>query len=72
VGDGRVTDVTAASERLWRARDGGLVRDGDPDGVALAYAVGDQIADADVDKLPAVEKAAKPAANKARAKAADK
>jgi hypothetical protein len=73
--------MTTATERLWRTEDGGLVLDGDPDAVALAYAPGDQIAKGDVDKLPKTkadaepepEAKAKPApANKVRAKAADK
>lgn len=64
--------MTTASERLWRTKDGGLVRDGDPDAAVLAYAAGDEIAKADADKLPAEGKAKAAAANKARAKAADK
>jgi hypothetical protein len=69
--------VVTADQRLWRTRDGeGLVLDGDPDAATLAYAPGDEIAQADVDKVPAEKQAAPkakaPAANKARAKADDK
>ena len=67
--------MTTADRRIWRTRDGErLVADGDPDAATLAYAPGDEIAKADVDKLPkAAEAKAKPApANKARAKADNK
>lgn len=64
--------MTTASERLWRTKDGGLVRDGDPDAATLAYAAGDEIAKADADKVPAERKAKPAPANKARTKADDK
>jgi hypothetical protein len=73
--------MTTASERLWRTKDGGLVRDGDPDAATLAYAPGDEIAKDDESNVPSgraksqdkpVDKARRPAANKAGQKPADK
>lgn len=54
-----------ADKRLWRTADGGLVDDGDPRGMSLAYAPGDVIAEADVKALkPAPNKAGRTPANK--------
>ena len=39
-----------AGERLWRTAGGGLVRDGDPEALVLAYAAGDPVNDDE--KLP--------------------
>lgn len=36
-----------AGRRLWRTADGGLVADGDPAAVRLAYASGDELTEAD-------------------------
>lgn len=56
-----------ADKRLWRTADGGLVEDGDPRGMSLAYAPGDVIDEADVKALakPA-NKAGRAPANKSK------
>jgi hypothetical protein len=58
-------------KRLWRNADGGLVDEGHPDAVSLAYGVDDVLSPEDA-ALPAEVKAAKPAANKARTPGANK
>jgi len=55
-----------ADQRLWRTRDGGLVNDGDPAAVTLAYAPGDELTDTDVGLL------AEPAQSKQAARPPDK
>ncbi|MEU8279557.1 hypothetical protein ACFYOK_29425 [Microbispora bryophytorum] len=40
-----------ATERLWRTADGRLVADGDEAGKSLAYAPGDDISEADVERV---------------------
>jgi hypothetical protein len=77
--------MTNASERLWRTGDGRLVRDGDQDGVSLAYAQGDEVTAKDAHLVPDAEPTdrvdheptqeqpePKPARAKAAAKPADK
>lgn len=67
------TDVRPRAEsRLWRTEDGGLVLDGDLAGRRLAYAVGDEISDADQSLLepepePDQKASAKPADKSRRA-----
>lgn len=60
-----------AERRLWRTDDGRLVEDGDEAARILAYAAGDEIAEADRDKVPGVKVQAKPA-DKQRRPAANK
>jgi hypothetical protein len=70
--------VTTAGRRLWRTRDGGLVPDGDPAAVTLAYAPGDELTDTDAQRLapaPPTKQADKPSdkqADKPSDKQADK
>ncbi|MFI7678560.1 hypothetical protein [Actinophytocola sp. NPDC049390] len=58
-------------KRLWRTADGGLVEDGHPAAVSLAYGADDALSPEDAAAL-AEQKAAKPAANKARRPAENK
>lgn len=44
-----------AGRRLWRTADGGLVEDGDPAAVALAYGPGDELAAADAEVVAGVQ-----------------
>jgi hypothetical protein len=45
------SDRKVAEQRLYRTDDGDLVHEGDPKATRLAYAVGDPIADGDVDEV---------------------
>lgn len=57
-----------AEQRICRTTDGRLVPEGDPDAAFLAYAVGDDISEADAERLKAADKPAdkarKPQGNK--------
>ncbi|WP_433415038.1 hypothetical protein ACQP1V_36275 [Microtetraspora malaysiensis] len=63
--------MTRAETRLWRTVDGGLVADGHPDAESLAYAEGDEISEADQERLVEEKKAGRPT-NKARKATEDK
>lgn len=60
-----------ATQRLYRTTDGELVAEGNPAAAFLAYAEGDEVADADRSKIPGA-KASKPAVNKMAPKPEDK
>lgn len=67
-----------AKERLYRAADGRLVREGDEDGLTLAYTPGDDVLSRDEALLPGAgepageAKAAEAPGNKMAARPADK
>lgn len=63
-----------AKERLYRAADGRLVREGDEDGLTLAYTPGDDVLSRDEALLPGTgeEKAAEVPGNKMASRPADK
>jgi hypothetical protein len=63
--------VTAPGRRLWRTENGGLVEDGDPAGVTLAYGPGDQLTAAD-EALLAGETEDEEAGQKQASRPADK
>jgi hypothetical protein len=62
--------MVAARERLWRTKDGKLVRDGDEAATSLAYTPGDEVKPADEYLVPSDE--SEPAPEKSVAKPADK
>jgi len=64
-----------AETRIWRTSDGKHVLDDDPAAALLAYTPGDDVPDEVVNELTGDTKPvkqARPAANKARSKPADK